>query len=1071
MKSANRDLRLGCAHLRLIDLLSGFRSAGSVRSAAFLVLVGLLAAALYLPSSASSVQRVSSTQPSRLHFNSSSSVNRISDIDSSHFVLSLLPEPQSPEAVVIYADDCVTPKTDFNLGELVCAKATGVPLTLFSWKVLWIDPAGFVERSDTAIADDQATYQFTLPSSATSFVNGQQVDNRGTWRVNLVRSNGAIRQSATFTVHEQGNPVSDAFVQKFPRSTDPVAQGGNAAFILIVGSNGPDAAAAVHLVDSVPSGSTLVSFSQQSGPPCTPAGANDCMIATLTNGERAEFTAIYNTGSTPPGTVSTSASVSSATQDPDTSNNNAISQFEIASTGGGSTCSIICPTSPGAVNNEPGLNGATIDWDGPNNDNIPVTSGDCGAVSVSTSSPHFFSIGVTPITVTTESGESCTFTVTVIDTENPNIGNCPANITVPEDSATPGTAQVNYDTPTATDNSEEVTVTCDSPSGSSFTVAGSPHTVTCTATDPSGNIDSCTFQVTVTSGSTECTLTPPADITATSNANQCGTNVTYQNPTQSGTSCGTVSCDRPSGSFFPVGTTVVTCNDTSGASTRFNVTVNDETAPVPNVDPLPTAQGQCRVTVNEPTATDNCGGTISGTTTDPLSYDEPGTYTVHWTYTDASGNTTNQNQTVIVEADTSPPVITACAANRTITADASCAVMPDMTGEIEATDNCTTVDVAQSPAAGTTLGSGDTTVTFTVTDNAGNSVTCTATVTVIDTIAPTITAPADSSASAGATCQAPVPDYTANSTTSDNCDSSLTLTQSPAAGTMVGKGTHTVTVTATDDAGNQASDEVVFTVNDTTAPVISCPANITQSSDPGLCSANINPGTATATDNCDTPIVTGARSDNQPLNAAYPVGTTTITWTAIDMSNNSASCTQTITVNDVEPPTITCPANITLEATCPTGAVATWTAPVGTDNCPEAMTSQTGGPASGSVFPIGTTTVTYSVTDAHGNGPVSCSFTVTVLTPQAVIQNLQAAVSASSLTGTQKNGLLAKLSAALQGINNGQTNVACNKLNDFINSVQNLVSHGDLPSATGTAWISSANHVRNTIGCTNVGCS
>jgi hypothetical protein len=115
--------------------------------------------------------------------------------------------------------------------------------------------------------------------------------------------------------------------------------------------------------------------------------------------------------------------------------------------------------------------------------------------------------------------------------------------------------------------------------------------------------------------------------------------------------------------------------------------------------------------------------------------------------------------------------------------------------------------------------------------------------------------------------------------------------------------------------------------------------------------------------------------------------------------------------------------------------------------------------------------VTYSVTDAHGNGPVSCSFTVTVLTPQAVIQNLITSVNASSLTGTQKNGLLAKLNAALSAINSGQTNVACNKLSDFVNNVGTLISHGDISAAQGNAWISSANHVRNTIGCTNLGCS
>jgi len=94
-----------------------------------------------------------------------------------------------------------------------------------------------------------------------------------------------------------------------------------------------------------------------------------------------------------------------------------------------------------------------------------------------------------------------------------------------------------------------------------------------------------------------------------------------------------------------------------------------------------------------------------------------------------------------------------------------------------------------------------------------------------------------------------------------------------------------------------------------------------------------------------------------------------------------------------------------------------------------------------------------------------------VLTPQAVVQNLINAVNASNLTGTQKNGLLAKLTAALDAINQGKTNVACNKLSDFINQVGVLINNGSLSAATGNAWILSAQHVRNTIGCTNNPCT
>jgi hypothetical protein len=314
-------------------------------------------------------------------------------------------------------------------------------------------------------------------------------------------------------------------------------------------------------------------------------------------------------------------------------------------------------------------------------------------------------------------------------------------------------------------------------------------------------------------------------------------------------------------------------------------------------------------------------------------------------------------------------------------------------------------------------------------------------------------------------------------TATDNCDSNPTVegtrSDNQSLSDPYPTGTTTIHWTATDGSGNTASCDQTITVNDTEAPAITCPANITANTDPGVCSATVNPGTATASDNCDTtPTIVGTRSDNQPLNASYPKGTTTIHWTATDDAGNTSSCDQTVTVEDHEPPTISCPANIVLEPTCPSGAIATYTAPVGQDNCPGATTTRTAGGASGTVFPIGTTTVTYSVTDASGNGPVSCSFTVTVKTVAQTINDMKAFVnSIGGLSGTQKQGLNSKLDQALANYNNGQTNSACNKLNDFISQVTAYVNNGTLTSAQGNSLITSANHLRNTIGCTNNPCS
>ena len=196
---------------------------------------------------------------------------------------------------------------------------------------------------------------------------------------------------------------------------------------------------------------------------------------------------------------------------------------------------------------------------------------------------------------------------------------------------------------------------------------------------------------------------------------------------------------------------------------------------------------------------------------------------------------------------------------------------------------------------------------------------CSFTVTVTAAGAPTITCPPNKDADTAAndtSCEATV-DAGTPTTTGDN----VTVTGSRSDGRPLsdpyplGVTTITWTATAHDSLGNEtgnASCQQTITVHDKTAPHITCPANKTSGTDPGSCSATVDPGTATATDNCDSsPTVTGTRSDGQVLTAPYPKGTTTITWTATDDSGNSSSCTQTITVNDTEAPTITCPASIT----------------------------------------------------------------------------------------------------------------------------------------------------------------
>ncbi len=87
-----------------------------------------------------------------------------------------------------------------------------------------------------------------------------------------------------------------------------------------------------------------------------------------------------------------------------------------------------------------------------------------------------------------------------------------------------------------------------------------------------------------------------------------------------------------------------------------NVIVEDITKPIPNINPLPTITGDCTTSITAPIALDNCAGTITATTSDPLSYSLPGTYTIHWNYNDGNGNIETQTQSVTINSVALPNI-------------------------------------------------------------------------------------------------------------------------------------------------------------------------------------------------------------------------------------------------------------------------------------------------------------------------------------------------------------------------------------------------------------------------------
>ncbi len=157
------------------------------------------------------------------------------------------------------------------------------------------------------------------------------------------------------------------------------------------------------------------------------------------------------------------------------------------------------------------------------------------------------------------------------------------------------------------------------------------------------------------------------------------------------------------------------------------------------------------------------------------------------------------------------------------------------------------------------------------------------------------------------------------------------------------------------------------------APTIKCPNDTTVSNATNQCSASVSfKADTTGSAAAELSYRIGTTVITSPF--TFPVGTSTVTAIALN-GGGFATCTFKVTVKDTQPPVITCPANISVfndPGLC--GAKVNFT-PTATDNCSKVTVTSV--PASGSFFPVGTTTVTSTATDSSGNKS-SCSFTVKV---------------------------------------------------------------------------------------------
>jgi hypothetical protein len=257
---------------------------------------------------------------------------------------------------------------------------------------------------------------------------------------------------------------------------------------------------------------------------------------------------------------------------------------------------------------------------------------------------------------------------------------------------------------------------------------------------------------------------------------------------------------------------------------------------------------------------------------------------------------------------------------------------------------------------------------------------------------------------------------------------------------------------------NDALHFLPVVVRDQVPPSITAHENIVVGNDPGLASAVVAVVAPDAADDCTPVTLSSARSDGASIDAPYPVGITTITWTAKDEAGNAASATQTVTVEDREAPVFAPSALSVIEvnATSPSGASVTYNLRV-TDNV--AVTSVSCEPASGSTFPVGTTLVNCIASDAAGNTS-SRSFSVNVIGAHEQLFNLLAYVTELGLPNGTAQPLINQLRAAYSLDGSAS---ACKKMSDFISMVEKKGS--TLSSTEIEVVVTESTRIMDAMGC------
>jgi hypothetical protein len=475
-------------------------------------------------------------------------------------------------------------------------------------------------------------------------------------------------------------------------------------------------------------------------------------------------------------------------------------------------------------------------------------------------------------------------------------------------------------------------------------------------------------------------------------------------------------CTRPIVSTYMTFTTLVmpvpvTCiaTDSNGYSTAVTVMVVVVPPPAPPVDDTPpsiTAPADLRVEATGPNGALVDEATLGSATSadhDVASITRApagnqfalGTTVITWMISDTAGNSSVATQTVVV-ADTTPPAVNALPQ---LVFDATSAngvtLESSQLPEPVAIDAVGIAWIRRSPA-GFDFPLGATTVTWSIADAAGNVAHPKQTIIVRDTTAPVIAEPGTLTFEAtGANGITLTPAQLPNPSATDLVGVS-SITREPA-GFAFALGTTTITWSAADAAGNIGTATQTIVVRDTTAPVFTVTGDgyiyqTAASSQGGIANYTVN-----ATDAIDGSLVATC---SIPSGTMVPMGEHQVTCTATDRSGNAATRTFTLLMGDYEPPVMTAPAEVIVEAT---GLLTPVTFPVTALDAIAGPVEVRCLPKMGSSLPIGTTIVRCGADDGWLNVAEPSKTTVIVRDTTAPVLSLPAALQVQAPSGSGVN--------------------------------------------------------------------